>query len=239
MKQDADGSFSFFGANGEVLPVTAGYAAIGYSRPKGAKITYQIPDSGPSIGSMKNALVKYTRIVGIDTNTRQHGTENFSVTVVVELKNLQFEEGRWSAEINILWALEFHDHTKPPERIGWRHGIAKMQEFGWVQKDTPLLLVVDSDLSMLQGINKRALPLIDDFLLPEGISLAYASADATTDSPLNGLIGRCDSVATYVMKHVTATPETSLPPRMSAARTPFRSHRYWKLETGIGANGVA
>ena len=231
MRQNDDGSITFLGLDGKPLPIHAGFAGVAYDRPKGPKVTFQIPDQGEAIGALAGALARYTHIIGVDTNARDHHGEKVCVTAVCELKNLKFEGPRWSCNVDALWALEFREPQKLPEQIGWRHALAHGEELGWLNDGSTILLVVDAYLDDLHQINKRNIALIDDYALPKGVSIAYASSDSASDSPLNGLIARCDRLAREVLDHATAPSLFGLSPLISAEQTPFRAHRYWKFES--------
>jgi len=237
MRENGDGSLTFFGSDGKPLPVKSGFAGSAYSRRKGAKVTFQIPDEGTTFASVAGGLARYDRIVGVDTNCRTDAGEMFCVTVVCELKNLRFEGPRWHAEWEPLWALEFRDPSKPPERIGWRHVIARGEELGWFAAASKTLLVVDAFLDDLHQINQREAVIIDDFKLPDSVSIAYASADTATDSPLNALISRCDKLGSQVLSLATDS-SSGLSPLIVAERTPFRAHRYWKIESPTDDGGT-
>ncbi len=228
--QNPDGSLTFFGADGNPLNIQAGFAGAGYERTKGPKTTFQIPDAGQAVASQAAALKRYARIVGADTNSRTHGGETGCVSVFCQLKDLTWEGQKWSAEVEPLWALEFHEPQKASERIGWRHLLAWADKLGWIGVDKSLLIVVDAFLDELHDINQRRTPVIDDFMLPNGVQIAYASADVAGDSPLNGLMTRCDRFANGVLEHVLKPSSQNLPALTTADRTPFRGHRYWKIE---------
>jgi hypothetical protein len=93
------------------------------------------------------------------------------------------------------------------------------------------LPVVDAHLDSLHAINQRSESVIDDLFLPPGVSMAYASAE-TTDSALNGLMGRCDRVATEVLKAAISeqSKSSSFGPLLQGERTPFKQHRYWMFK---------
>jgi hypothetical protein len=231
IRENDDGSITLLGLDGKPLAVPTGFSGSAYDRPKGAKVTFQIPDQGESIGSLCSVLARYDRIIGVDTNSRKHDGEDICVTAVCQLRNLKYEGVRWLGRLESLWALEFRQPTKLPERIGWRHVLAQGDEQRWLKNGSTLLLVVDAYLNDLHQINERKLALIDDFLLPKGASIAYASSDSASDSPLNALIAHCDKVAREVLNHVTrASSPASSGPLLSAERTPFRTYRYWKFK---------
>jgi hypothetical protein len=229
MQKNADGSMTFFGLDGKPLPVQFGLAGLMYDRAKGPKITVQIPDHGDSVGSFSSPLARFTRIVGVDTNSKEYDSEKVCVTAVCELSDVCFEGLHWSGYVTPLWALEFRQPTKDSERIGWRHALARGEELGWLKDGSSLLLVVDSHLDDLQQINRRQAPVIDDFIIPLGVSIAYASSDTASDSVLNGLITYCDRIAREVFSHATNPSSTIGSPLFQSQYTPFRAHRYWKF----------
>jgi hypothetical protein len=229
IRENADGSLTLLGTDGEALCVPAGTTGLSYERRKGPKITVQIPDSGESIGSHPHALSQFTRTIGVDTNSLAIKQEQVCVTAVCELAGLRYDGPRWEARAEPLWALEFRQPTKDSERIGWRVTLEQGKQQGWLSTGSTVLLVVDTHLDNQHKINRRAAPLIDDFLLPPSVSIAYASSDAATDSPLNGLIARCDRLAEAVLEHVAQSAEISLGPLTAGARTPFLAHRWWKF----------
>jgi hypothetical protein len=227
MQRNEDGTFSFFDVAGMPAQVDDGYSRIVYPRPKGPKMTVQIPASGGSIGSIKAAIAAFTRIAGVDTNSRVIDGVKVSVTVVCELLEVSYRGDVWSGCVEPLWALEFRDPTRDPERIGWSHAFSKGVELGWFDAGERVLMVVDSHLGELENINRRTTSIIDEVYLPVGASIAYASPE-TTDSPVNGLIRHCDRLSSGLLDHV----EENLPtggPSMKEARTPFGSFRYWLL----------
>lgn len=225
MQQNADGTFTIFDADGAPVQVNNGYSRIVYPRPKGPKTTIQLPASGGSIGSIEAATPQFTRIVGVDTNSRVVHGRNISVTAVCELLAVSYCGDVWSGRVEPLWALEFHHPTKNSERIGWNHALSKGVELGWFDTGERFLLVVDSHLGELDKINQRTASVIDDFYLPAGASIGYASPE-TTDSPVNRLIAHCDRLSKAVIHHVNkhfATIELLL----KEDGTPFETYRYW------------
>jgi hypothetical protein len=229
IRQNEDGSLTFFGIDGKPLQVYAGFAGMSYDRVKGPKVTFQIPDQGEAIGSL-TTLTQYSQIIGGDTNYCEYQGEKVCVTAIAKLRDLKFEGPRWSCAVDPIWALEFWEPQKDAERIGWRYALVKGEKLGWLHEERTTLLVVDAYLDDLHKINQRKSPLIDDFLLPNSVSIAYASADCATDSPLNALITCCDRLASEVLNHITGS-SSGLGPPTAAERTPFRACRYWEFES--------
>jgi hypothetical protein len=229
MQRNSDGSYTLFGDDGKPLVVPSAYAALGFDRPKGPKVTVQVPDSGDTVGSIRRAIDKFDRIVGADTSYHDHEGKRICATAVVELSKLQYNDDRWTAEANPLWAFEFHDPIYDPERIGWLHALKTgEQHYGWLNAGASLLLVVDAHLDDLHQINQRKLPILDNEFLPAGVSLAYASAD-TTGSALNGLIARCDRIAKEVLTNaINPSPRAMAGPLLRESRI-FAQYRYWHL----------
>lgn len=223
-----DGSFTFIGADGKPLQVRGGASGLSYARSKGPKIIYQIPEDGHAIGSMAGALGRFDLILGADTNTRDYRGDRICVSTICQLRALRFEGDRWSARVDPISAIEFHNPTKDAERIGWRHAIALASDLDLFTPDSNVLLVVDCHLGDHPAINRRDAPLIGDELLLPGFSLAYASSDATTDSPINGLIAFCDRMSRAVLNRVM-DGAGDIGPLERSTKPPFHAFRYWKF----------
>lgn len=231
LHQNADGTLTLLGPGGKPLQLPAGSFGLQYERRKGPKVTFDLPMQGLVLGDIGNALAAYDQIIGVDTNYCNHNDVVVCVTAICQLRDAQYDGPRWSGTVDALWALEFHDPTKPAERVGWRHALAVGADLGWFEGNRRTLLVVDAYRDELHRINQRTAPLIDDFLLPNGVALAYASSDVASDSPLNGLIARCDNLARSVLSRAL-DPTPGLSDLLNAERTPFRAHRFWQFEGG-------
>ena len=82
-----------------------------------------------------------------------------------------------------------------PERYGWKRCIEAFIKSPSYRSDKTYSVIVDSDLPDIPKINSLDMEILDDFYLPEGISLQYASADAGNENLQNKLFRQTDKVA--------------------------------------------
>lgn len=74
----------------------------------------------------------------------------------------------------------------------------------YVLKNDRVLIVTDHDLGRHRSLNNREKPLIEGdetSMLPENITLAYASADVKNDSFFNKMIAECDRCASGLLRN--------------------------------------
>jgi hypothetical protein len=226
MRINGDGAIEFFGDEGQPMAVARSSTGLAYERAKGPKITATIFDAPGPPATVAAATSKFARVFGIDTNTRTIRGERVSVSVVAEL-HLQAGGATWSCSCPPLWATEIRGIEGEPEPIGWFEGLARINARGWMAGGT-VLMVVDAFLGDLPRIARRELPLLGDCYLPDGVSLAYASADVPNESPLNRLIAVCDATANRVLDHVEQ--EATAPSLTVVEGAPFRGQRDWRLD---------
>ncbi len=227
MKENPDGSLTFLGPNGKPLKVLRGAAALTYPRRKGDKTTVLVPDQGVAVGSINAVIARFSRVVAVDTNYHSNKGEVVCVTVASEVRNLSFE-GSGYADLVALWGLEFRAPSSDAERIGWHQALTFFQREGWLVDGASILLVADSQLESHAKFNSRELPIIDNFFLPEGVTIGYASSDTPADSLLNRLISHSDSCANKVLAHIKNLGADG-PPLLNTPGMPFQSYRLWTL----------
>lgn len=226
MRINGDGAIEFFGDEGQPMDVAKSSTGLAYERAKGPKITVSIFDAPGAPATVAAAASKFARVFGIDTNTRTIRGERVSVSAVAEL-HVQVTGAKWSCSCTPLWATEFRGVEGEVEPIGWFEGLARLNARNWIGTGS-VLMVVDASLGDLPRIARRELPLLGDCYLPEGVALAYASADVPNESPLNRLIAVCDATANRVLDHVA---QESTPPSLTVVEgAPFTGHREWSLE---------
>ncbi|MEQ1896776.1 MAG: hypothetical protein ABL971_05235 [Vicinamibacterales bacterium] len=226
IRQNSDGSLTFLDAAGLPLDMGSSVGGLAYARAKGPKITVQVPEAGDRSAGPLAALSRFDSIVGVDTNSHWVGPERVCITVVCRLDAPDLAANPWTARVEPLWGLEFRDPTADAERVGWRHALATGPTFGLFRHDRATLMTVDAHLGQLADINERRRPIVDDYYLPQHVSLAYASSDKPQDSPLNGLMARCDKLASAILQQSIARGPAGL---LQSPGTPFRAHRYWRF----------
>lgn len=200
MTENEDGSMTFFDEDGSPLAVPFGSAALVHEREgrKGPKVTIQVPSSGTQVGVVDYALSDFGRVFGVDTNTNVVGDTQICITTVCELVGRTYEPPEWKATTVWRWSFEFRDKTRDAERIGWHTALTNGQGWNWFTGPLTALLLVDAHLGEHHDINARRAPVVDHFMLPEGVLLGYASADRA-DHMGNKLLAHCDGINKQVL----------------------------------------
>lgn len=122
-------------------------------------------------------LDRYAQVYAVDTSYDK-GNE-VAATAVSRLTP--------SREAELVKSWRFVRRTSKPEREGWAEFLRRREPAPMRRR----CLVVDSELSELMRINRREEPILDDFFLPEGWQLNFAS-DKSADFILNKMIRLCD-----------------------------------------------
>lgn len=188
-----DGSFSLIDIDGKIVS-HAQYEGVGYDRDSGKpKILRSILRTKvDKVGD--NPWKRYEKIGFIDTNSNVDGEKKLFVSSSSLLlwqdadrrfgnvHHIDLLVGRCSKDVN-------------PERIGWADFIQRIQASKLLESTDRMLLVVDSEKGLIPSINERSESVVDEFILPDGFTLAYATSDSGGESWINKEMKRRDSVA--------------------------------------------
>ncbi len=130
-----------------------------------------------------------------DTNTE----ENLSVTCVLKGKSVFGSNGeKEGVRFRSKPYLVFTDFHIKPERRAWK----QLLENNLSNNDKKTALVVDSDLDLIPKFNSREIPIVDDYFLPEGVQLIYASADVGKEHMLNKVMSKADKAAKKMIERI-------------------------------------
>jgi len=163
-----------------------------YERPSGkAKVVTSIPSDGPSAFDAKRALYAYDWAFAVDTNSTDIDGTRCAVCFshYVQLPPRGFTG-------NLVWrplqaflisgiAAEIN-----PERIGWFLTLSSLAPH--LPRLGRVALVVDSELGLHREINGRRAGYYESHMLPQNVTMIYASADADKDTLQGVLIRACD-----------------------------------------------
>lgn len=187
---------------GEPIRLSSAAVELSYARPKGRKVLLratidpQLPNIDPNA-----PLLTYQAVYAVDTNTRHVNGRPISVSCVVRLGRKQTPNGLELTEMPVA-AIELHNVRGNPERVAWRlvcESLIANQDF---RPDLRLGLLVDSSLNEIDEINGRTVAVVDDWMLPAGFTLLYASADSNTSTIGNRLIAASDKQATILLRRL-------------------------------------
>lgn len=197
-----------------------------YERSKGPKTLHRLVTSGASsYFDVNRALLNYELILAVDTNTKRINEVDVSVAAIVQcFLERPAQIGRMTGSYSARLALEYENVTNP-ELVGWRETIRLILASPTYRNGQTVALIVDSELGRLRDVNARRLPIIDDFYLPVGFTLVYASADTGKESIPNRLIAFCDREAGRVLGLAALNPN----PRRVGSRPVDRPSRIWNV----------
>lgn len=190
-----------------VTPVEDMYSEVSYERTKGPKVLTKIPLPGPILQTKPDeAFTKnFDAFVAVDTNTRSIQDQIVSVTgIVLGLHAIDPTDGAAAVAWEIPYCLEFVNIVGFPERVGWVMSICQLRKDKFLPAAGRIALVVDSDLAALASFNARKAPIADNFFLPDGIEIVYASSDVGREYCANKLLHAADQVAGFVLDDLMA-----------------------------------
>lgn len=221
-------AIEFFGRNGETL--TPSYSAIGsgYERDSGKyKSTARVAVDPQNISaSIQSWVERYDQIYAVDTNTVELGGETICVTCCVR-GEIEFVENKWNARITVIDALVFCNPIKKPELIGWVDVIQRINSDASIR----IGLVVDSELDRIPHFNRRNVPILDGYHLPENIELIYASAERDKNIPFNFFIAKCEADATLLIRKIK-NDKNRLAALTASNGDSYESSYYWLVKNG-------
>lgn len=193
---------------GPAIPKTI-EVEVTYPRAKGAKVLTRVPMDPTAIKTDVNrSLLRYDWVFAVDTNTRQFGGELVSVSVSLLLRNFEFTSPTWSMNATEQIVMELRNPMQPPERLGWHHVLRACNQSGISGR---VAVIVDSDLGVLSALNRRVQELLPAFLLPENVTLIYASGDAGGREFMgNRAISECDRRARTILNRIQNNQSPSM-----------------------------
>ncbi|WP_305967373.1 hypothetical protein [Marinobacter salsuginis] len=151
---------------------------------------------------LRNIVSNYDVITCADTNRFLFKNKEVCVCASVRstseiydlVENAKFESLEFSVFFDVKGEIN-------PETIGWHLLITEIFPKYPDLAGKKICLVVDSDLGLLDEINRREKPYYDNFFLPENVDLAYASSDSSGNA-LNSLIKMCDRISNEICEDV-------------------------------------
>lgn len=225
-----DGQLALNGEDG--VPVEPEYYAVTTSRsrtsgsPKPKVLGFSVGVGEMAQMDPSRILEGYDHVFFVDTNSVGGGPGNkrLAVTMIV-LATVTKNADTVGVQYAPIVATEWREVTCDPERLGWQRAIRGIMANPEYSDRKKILMVVDSSLGSLAVINDGKEPIIDDFFLPKGFRLSYASADTGQQHLPNKIMRYCDQEAARLIKVIeagTGNPGPLHPsdvPHASQART--------------------
>jgi len=221
-----DGAVRLFGD--DPGRVESAFIETTYERAKGKKVVHRLPVDPSSISIDRTAaLLRFDRIFALDTNTRLIGSSRVSVAALVL--------GRWRSrspmpilEFAPTQAIELRNTDCSPDLVAWRMFFALLEANPDRASMGRVGVIVDAHLDSLNVINSRQSAILDDFFLPNGSTLMYASSDAgVVESVMNKLLSLADKYASELLDEIERSGAITL--QSQRPDVPHASYmRVWK-----------
>lgn len=170
--------------------------SIGYFRENGKpKILSEIPSNdGNHYTDLIRQVLKYDRILAIDTNTYTTSDEVISIGIAHQIFGVPIGYEYNFHYIPISRPFIIKGQTEKPENQNWVNFIKFLQNHKSHSPELKIGIIVDSDLGNIPTYNSRTKPIFEDYYLPSNFTLIFAS-DAAKDSFLNVAISKCHNLA--------------------------------------------
>lgn len=149
-------------------------------------------------------LRSYDFVFCVDTNyPKEDGPKSLCLTLAC-LVHTDYKVFPPISGVYALSAFEFRQVTCPPERLGWKQSIETILRSEFYKTGMKLLLIVDAHLGDISDINQRKTAILDDFFLPEGFTLFYASADTGRAFAVSQIMKSCDKHAAELKQAIAS-----------------------------------
>jgi hypothetical protein len=154
--------------------------------------------SGHPVADMHRAMANCEVVIAVDTNSRDvPGTGKVAATTAIEANiNIvtedacHFQPGPMRQKITI-------DPPGNPEIFGIGTMLRHFFDTNPKLRDKPVGVITDTELDLIKGMNQRTIPFFETMLLPENITLFYATRDSgSAEFMANKLIRMCHNAST-------------------------------------------
>jgi hypothetical protein len=171
-----------------------------FERPSGKpKVVTSIPSDGRSAFDAKRALYAYDWAFAVDTNSIDlHGSRCAACfSHYVQLPPRGYTGSLLWRPLGAFLIRGIAPGINP-ERIGWFLTLSSLAPH--LRHLGRIALVVDSELGLHPAINMRHIGYYESFLLPENVTMVYASADTDKDTLQGVLIHASDRSSRRVLE---------------------------------------
>jgi hypothetical protein len=197
------GELIMIGNDGKPLKHASARVDRSYPREKkGPKIlsSIHLPKGSPLLAEPDRALFQFDTIFAIDSNTKTIRDHAVSIAAITLCKWLQKEPAPIAGYATTK-AIEFRDIDCHPDLLAWKRFLIEIKEHPNFSEIGKVALIADSHLGDLAKIERREQPILDDFFLPEWVSIVYAS-DKPKDRLSNILLGEAHRYASNLLNQI-------------------------------------
>ena len=201
-----NGQFQIRDVNGKIQTPEKTNVTTFYDRKKKKKILNALQFDGNHLMDIHTAmLANYNAVFAIDTNTYIENDKSISLSCIIRII---YDEPSNQFFLIPLRFYEFRNSCSKIENVAWCILIQElMADMEKIDESYKIGLVVDSDLGNFDNFQSRKEPIIDDFFLPECISLIYAGSDSGGEFLLNKAIKASDKWSNEIKTMMKPTYE--------------------------------
>jgi len=169
---------------------------------KGDKVLFNLTDVGEGyLGDINQIFLQYDLIYAIDTNYKEINGTIYSVTAIT--RAIKTGEDIFDGQLtnfSFVWNDKYPEKIENWAWVGTIENIRNVDNLYYPGRK--VILVVDSDLDKIEQFNNKEIPIFEDYFLPEGFILYYASADSGSEYMPNKMIQMCDKHAKDELKEI-------------------------------------
>lgn len=230
---DQHGRISAISPDGKPIPakkiVLERFFETGKPKKPSKVLNRVIIDGEYSHDHIEKHLLKYERIIFVDTNYKEIDGKILAVSAVVTASPPYVgNNGRITMDLRHEICFEFRETQMHPEHIGWLYAIKGLQLESLRNKENSVALVGDHDLGDLEKINNREKLIAGVMYLPKEFQLLYACADRGQDYFMNKAMGLCDWAANRMMSVIEGHKDYSSGLQHAPLGYPFKYFRIWR-----------
>lgn len=176
-----------------------------YERNNGkSKVVSSIPSDGKTSFTANRALFAYDSVLAVDTNSRMLFGKRCGVCVSYFTPQPPAKcdsNGVPFICLAVYLIIGIREEVNP-EQIGWHLILSK--HLNSLRTDQRIAMVVDSQLGSHREINDRKKGYYMNNVLPDQLTLVYASCDVDNETLGGKMIKMCDGLATKVFNKLEA-----------------------------------
>jgi hypothetical protein len=230
---DRTGRIVAFGLYGERVPIAGVKIETGFDT--------ENPKKPRKVVSRANArgdaayhhidlyLLRFRRILFLDTNTRQIGDELVSVCSVVmcQQPTILSANGKPTITPRLGCAFEFRGARVPAEQLGWLYAMERIDLWNLKGTQSTVAVVTDHDLGGHEAYNARQRDIAGLRKMPPEFELIYGCADRGETQFANRLMSLADWHSGRMLDLIAADPLNTDGMVDAPADEPYDRLRFW------------
>jgi hypothetical protein len=183
-----DGTIKLFSDGKAIIPKSASLS-VGYKGTSKFVCVNDliIPAASIMIDPHKSYLT-FDELYAVDTNTKPILNTRYAISVAVKA-DITLSNDCYRVKTTQLIAKGFISNMNH-EKTGWCLLITHLMETDVINSEKLIGIVVDHDMDNILKYNRKEVPIIDDYFLPEGFRLIYAKSERK-GSIYNEIIKNC------------------------------------------------